>query len=208
MIRKDKSHADVSATEPNAYSTQFVTGIATASWSRDSSTKRLEAMQLRVADWKWFEDERVAGFCFTLSPSPEQPTTVRSENTQPDAETPSGLAVDERAILAVCIHDSKSTDLFGGGTAKPSSRRNSPRKILLLLPQDEKTTQVWDAFSRASTAEAFRLPKHAPAELLGIMFCGNGDPLFVTGKPTLANYREIAWEMIHFTIEPTSRFGP
>lgn len=84
-------------------------------------------------------------------------------------------------------------------------RRNTPRKILLLVPQDETATQVWEAFSQTGIAKAFGLPDQVPGELLGIMFCGNGEPVLVTGKPTLANYLEIAWEMIKFTIEPVSR---
>ena len=77
------------------------------------------------------------------------------------------------------------------------------QKFLLVVRQNEEGNKSWRDFAtKASKFWPSDIPKSLPDQTLAVLFCRDWEPVVVTGKPTIANYREIAWEMTKFTVCP------
>ena len=77
------------------------------------------------------------------------------------------------------------------------------QKVLLVLRQDNDGNKAWQDFAmEACKFWPSNIPRTLPDHTLGVFFCRDWQPVVVTGKPTIANYREIAWEMTRFLVCP------
>ena len=74
------------------------------------------------------------------------------------------------------------------------------RKLLVAIPQDEDFSASWRDFRHITSAYSIRLPERLPEQTLAILFCNGWAPVLITGRPTIANYRAIAWEMTTLSV--------